>query len=86
MNRDEILRAALDARDNEILEYQINIDNFRLAIEKISEEHQGHSEIDLAMRDFSTSLQALLVESSIEQKKAQIIRSVIKAQLREASC
>ena len=40
MNKLETLKAALAGREQEIAEYQINIDNFALAIAKIQKEHE----------------------------------------------
>lgn len=81
MRRKETLQEALTGRDEEIENYQLNIDNYRLAIAKIAAEHAGSSEMDMAMREFSAHLDALLKSSLIEQRKAQIIRDVIAAQL-----
>ncbi len=81
MNKLEIFQTSLATRKDEIMHYQINIDNYRLAIEKIAKEHTGNSDLDLAMQDFSNQLQALLKESIIEQRKAQIIHDVIEKQI-----
>lgn len=83
MTRDKILQTALAARDEEIENYQINIDNYTLAIGVINAEHTGTSEMDVAMRQFAVQLDELLTSSLIEQRKAQIIRDVIAAQLEE---
>jgi len=81
MNKQEILTQALNQRHQEILEYQINIDNYTLAIEKINKEHIGESPIDEAMMEFKAQLEGLLQSSLIEQRKAMIIRDVIQDQL-----
>jgi len=72
--RMEILTNALEGRRREITEYQVNIDNFRLAIDKISD-----SEIE--MQPFKAHLQTLLQENIIEQRKSQIMLEVIEQQL-----
>jgi muramoyltetrapeptide carboxypeptidase LdcA involved in peptidoglycan recycling len=69
----EILTSALDARIKEVTEYQVNIDNFRLAIERIGE--------DPELQQFKEQLQGLLSSSLLEQRKAQIMLDVIKSQL-----
>lgn len=69
----EMLTAAYDARIKEITEYQVNIDNFRLAIEKIGD--------DADLQEFKNHLSGLLSSSIIEQKKAKIMLSVIEQQL-----
>lgn len=69
----EILTSALDARVKEITEYQVNIDNFGMAIEKIGD--------DPDLQEFKTHLSGLLASSILEQKKAKIMLSVIEHQL-----
>jgi muramoyltetrapeptide carboxypeptidase LdcA involved in peptidoglycan recycling len=69
----EILTAALDARIKEVTEYQVNIDNFRLAIEHVGD--------DPELQDFKANLSGLLASSILEQRKAQIMLDVIRAQL-----
>lgn len=71
--RTEILTSALDARIREVTEYQVNIDNFRLAIVKIGD--------DAELQPFKENLQNLLASSLLEQRKAQIMLDVIRSQL-----
>lgn len=73
----EILIASLEGRQKEITEYQVNIDNFRLAIEAIGE--------DVELQSFKSQLQELLASSLLEQKKAKIMLGVIEAQLNEVN-
>jgi hypothetical protein len=69
----EILTSALDARIKEVTEYQVNIDNFRLAIERIGD--------DPELQPFKQQLQELLASSVAEQRKAQVMLEVIQSQL-----
>jgi hypothetical protein len=69
----EILIAALDARIKEVTEYQVNIDNFRLAIAKIGNDDE--------LQPFKQHLQNLLTSSILEQRKAQIMLDVIRSQV-----
>ena len=69
----EILTAALDARIKEVTEYQVNIDNFTLAVERIGEDRE--------LQEFKQQIQGLLTSSILEQRKAQIMLDVIKSQL-----
>jgi transcriptional regulator CtsR len=69
----EILTAALDARIKEVTEYQVNIDNFRLAIKRIGD--------DAEMQEFKQQLEGLLASSLLEQRKAKLMLEVIKSQL-----
>jgi hypothetical protein len=69
----EILTVALDTRIKEVTEYQVNITNFRLAIERIGD--------DAELQEFKQQLQGLLASSILEQRKTQIMLDVIKSQL-----
>lgn len=75
MNKHEILSTALQARDSEIFGYQLNIDNYRLAIEHI----KASGDPDLG--EFQAQLEALLASEILEQKKAKVMHGVISAQL-----
>ena len=70
----EILTSALEGRERELIEYQTNIDNYRLAIAKIDDD-------DLELQSFKEQLENLLSSSLLEQRKSQIIRDVIAEQL-----
>lgn len=70
--RKEILTAALDARIKEVTEYQVNIDNYRLAIERIGDDEE--------LQPFKQQIQTLLASSRLEQRKAQIMLDVIRSQ------
>jgi hypothetical protein len=71
--RKEMLTHSLEARKKEVTEYQVNIDNFRLAIEKIGD--------DAELAEFKSNLQNLLKSSILEQRKSQIMLEVIRSQL-----
>lgn len=75
MTKQETLKVNHQARVEEVLNYQINIDNFRLALEEV----ERRNDPDLA--GFKTQLQELLASSILEQKKAQIMLDVIASQL-----
>jgi hypothetical protein len=78
MNKEEILATSLDARIQEVMHYQINIDNYVLALEEI-DNLPPEERADLL--SFAEQLRALLVSERLEQKKSQIMLSVIKRQL-----
>lgn len=69
----EILTAALDARIKEVTEYQVNIDNFRLALVRIGD--------DPELQEFKAQIEGLLASSIFEQKKAKIMLEVVQSQL-----
>jgi hypothetical protein len=75
MDKKQILTDALTQREEEIFGYQINIDNYTLAIE------MAKDDADLA--DFAKNLHNLLASSILEQKKAKIMYEVIKKQVEE---
>ncbi len=79
MTKLSILLPALEGRDQELLTYQINIDNYRLAIAKISADHADNEDL-LAFRD---ELQTRLDEELRQQSRARIIRDVIADQVAE---
>ena len=79
MNKLAILKSALEGRNNEIADYQINIDNYARAIDKINAEHADNT----AIIEFKDNLTHLLSTSKIEQLKAIIIRDVIADQIAE---
>ena len=69
----ELLSAALEARKKEVTEYQVNIDNFTLAIDKIKD--------DSELLEFKKQLEELLRTSIYEQRKAKVMLEVIESQL-----
>jgi hypothetical protein len=72
MNIEEILKRALDERIDEVAAYQLNIDNFRLAIAEID----AIGDPDLSQ--FRAELEARLQAEVLEQKKAKVMLTVIK--------
>jgi hypothetical protein len=80
--REEILKLSLDARVQEVMHYQINIDNYCIALDEISKLPDD----DRAMLSgFADQLRTLLSSEKLEQKKAQIMLTVLKQQV-EQSC
>ena len=76
--REEIIAMALKARENEVMMYQINIDNYQLALEEIfnlSIEEQSE------LSEFAQQLRTLLMSEITEQKKAKIMLKVIQRQV-----
>lgn len=69
----EILTNAKAAREQEVLEYQINADSYVLAIEQIAENPD--------MQEFKAHLNSLLASTRKEQAKAQLMLDVINIQL-----
>jgi hypothetical protein len=76
--KEEILESSLKAREQEVMHYQINIDNYTLALQEIDglpdEERKELSA-------FANQLSTLLASEILEQKKAKVMLSVVKKQL-----
>jgi hypothetical protein len=60
------------------MHYQINIDNYTLALEEIS---QLSVEEKAELSAFSDQLRTLLASEKLEQKKAKIMLSIIRKQV-----
>lgn len=78
MTREEILAAALEGREQEVMTYQINIDNYTLALEHINERSADER---AELSGFTEQLRGLLASEKLEQKKAKIMLGVLKQQL-----
>jgi hypothetical protein len=79
MNKLQILQENLAGRHDEIMNYQINIDNFSRAIAKIDADYAGEPNLV----EFRENLVNLHDSNKIEQLKAIIIRDVIAEQVDE---
>ena len=79
MTKTEILKSALASREEEILTYQINIDNYERAISKINADYSDNE----SMLEFRDRLASMLFEHKTEQLKSIVIRDVIADQLTE---
>ena len=76
--REQILQSAYEARIQEVMHYQINIDNYSLALEQIRElPPQDRTEL----ASFSDQLSSLLASELLEQKKSKIMLKVLEQQL-----
>jgi hypothetical protein len=79
MDKKQILEEALKVRKQEVLQYEINIENFKRAIKKIETNYANN--VNLA--PFKSQLIQLVEENEIQQLKSIIIRDVITEQLGE---
>jgi phytoene/squalene synthetase len=76
--REEILALTLDARVQEVMHYQINIDNYAIALEEIAQLPPDERN---ELSEFAEQLRNLLKSEKLEQKKAKIMLAVIQKQL-----
>lgn len=81
MTNIDILSSALECRNQEILEYQINIDNFTRAIDKITTNYADNEDLVV----FRDELCQRLQQELRQQLRTIILRDVIADQLTEAS-
>ena len=76
--REEILQMSLEARVQEVMHYQINIDNYVIALNEIAKlPPQEQAELS----EFSGQLRGLLASEKLEQKKAKIMLEVVRQQV-----
>ena len=75
--RIKILTDAHEHRQREVMHYQINIDNYTLALAEIEANYPENE----SMGAFADQLRDLLASSIIEQAKEIILRDVIAKQL-----
>jgi hypothetical protein len=78
--REEILRINLDARIQEVMHYQINIDNYTLALENIAD---MNADDRAELSGFADQLRGLLASEKLEQKKAKVMLMVLQQQLED---
>jgi glucuronate isomerase len=76
--REEILEVSLEARTQEVMGYQINIDNNTNALSEIGKKSPADH---AAFSEFSQQLRNLLASEKLEQKKAEIMLAVIQQQV-----
>jgi hypothetical protein len=76
--REEIISGALEARVQEVMHYQINIDNYTLALQEINL-LPINEQVELSA--FVEQLTSLLASEKVEQKKAKIMLSVMQKQV-----
>jgi len=79
MNKLQTLQESLEPRNNEILNYQINIDNYTRAIDKINNQYADNP----ALIKFRDKLATEVKNHITEQLKSIIIRDVIADQINE---
>ena len=79
MNKLQILQASIEPRNDEILSYQINIDNYMRAIDKINAQYADNP----ALIEFRDKLDDEVKNHKTEQLKSIIIRDVIVDQINE---
>ena len=82
-SREEILKLAYEARQQEVMHYQINIDNYTLALEQMAALPQDER---VELSGFAEQLRNLLASEKLEQKKSKIMLAVLHHQLGSEPC
>ena len=72
------LKESLSVREQEVEYYQINIDNYTIALDEISKLPDDER---AELSGFAEQLTGLLASERLEQKKAKIMLAVIKRQI-----
>lgn len=72
-----VLTSSIEAREREVFMYQINIDNYRQALNIIEEKYCDRDDL----LPFIQQLHALLESSLLEQTKEKIMLEVLQRQL-----
>lgn len=75
----KILQAERISRIKNVLMYQINLDNYTLAIDEIEKNYISNDKL----QDFYKHLHSLVESTTIEQTKEKIVLKVIEDQLKE---
>jgi UDP-N-acetylmuramyl pentapeptide synthase len=83
MNIKESLQSNLIQRQDEMAMYDININNFTLALELIDNTKWDDAQLASAMQEYKMQLQELRRQNIVEREKTRIIHDVIAAQLKE---
>ena len=78
MNIQETLAQSLTGRTDEVQLYQLNIDNYRLAIEYI-DGMSAEDQVELA--EFRSELEQRLAAELHQQKRANVMLAVVQKQL-----
>jgi len=78
MNIQETLAQSLTGRTGEVQLYQLNIDNYRLAIEHI-DGMSAEDQVELA--EFRSELEQRLAAELHQQKRANVMLAVVQKQL-----
>jgi hypothetical protein len=73
MDKIEFLTNAILARTNEIAMYQIEIDSISHIINNIGN--------DSTMQDYKTHMEKMLIDNQKEQRKAELYKNALEAQL-----
>ncbi len=73
----DILTAAAEGREREVMHHQINIDNYARAIAEIEGAHADDADLGA----FAAQLRELLASSHRDQAKERILLKVLREQL-----
>jgi len=75
----DMLRAAYEGRSRAVMHYQVNIDNFTEAVDRI-----GQTD-DVNLASFVSELTTMIVNERAQQARERVMLEVITAQLEKAN-
>lgn len=82
IDKREVLEESIASRKDEILMYQINIDNFRAAAAKARADYANDtSTLGQKMREYAKRLDEMAEEALIEQTKSKLTLAALESQL-----
>lgn len=79
LSKEQVLIDAIIARQNEILVYQINIDNYAAMLEAADDEDDP--DIAASMPEHRDRIAQLLKSEKLEQKKSRMVLAQLEKQL-----
>ena len=82
LNVKEKLIENLLHRQNEVQEYQLDIDNYEIAIKRLPKDYPKGHVLHNKMKDFKKSLEDLLLSCMVEQAKAITMLKVVEHRLK----
>lgn len=79
LSHEQVLLDAIQMRENEILSYQININNYTAILEM--EDDEDDPDLAEEMASFRQRISDLLKSEKREQKKSKMVLAALRAQL-----
>lgn len=80
LNQEQVLVDAIQMRQNEILMYQINIDNYQSMLDT-PYEPTGDADFDAEMLEYRDKIAELLKSEKREQAKSKMVLTALETQL-----
>ena len=82
--KSDTITQSIKAREDEIIGYQINIDNFKNIIEQIETKYKDVTDLNIIAKsdiEFAESLKPAILENEIQLSRVHYILNALKKQL-----